>query len=134
MKYLLDSNICIYLIRRKSKALIERLASHSTTDLAVSQITVAELRFGAEKSSAPKQNHQALEEFLLPLQVLDFDGPAATTYGIVRRKLEADGTPIGPLDNLIAAHAISQDLTLVTQNVKEFKRVPGLKVEDWTRA
>lgn len=134
MKYLLDSSICVFLIRHSPGPLARRIARRPTRDFGVSQITVAELQFGVERSSQPAGNQEALDEFLLPLTILDFDSAAAIAYGKVRRDLEKAGTPIGALDTLIAAHALSRNLTLLTHNLKEFKRVPGLKVEDWTKA
>jgi tRNA(fMet)-specific endonuclease VapC len=133
VKYLLDTDICVFLIRRQSRALIRRIIARPVSDFAVSQITVAELHYGAEKSLAPLENWQATEELLVSLALLDFDYDAAITYGSIRRELEAAGTPIGALDMLIAAQALSRDLVLLTHNLKEFKRVPGLTVEDWTR-
>ncbi len=89
------------------------------------------LRYGASKSKRPKKNHDALEEFLSPFEIAFFDRPAATTYGKIRASLENKRRPIGPMDLLIAAHAISLEVRLVTNNIKEFKQVPGLKVENW---
>jgi len=129
---LLDTNTCIYLIRRRHPGVLRRLEAYELGDLGVSSVTVAELRFGAEKSARPEGNHEALERFLIPLEIADFDGSAAWAYGRIRSTLEARGTPIGPLDTLIAAHAVSLHATLVTNNVREFGRVPGLEVEDWT--
>jgi tRNA(fMet)-specific endonuclease VapC len=134
MKYLLDTSICVFLIRRTPRALLRKIAARPTVDFGVSLITVAELQFGVQRSSDPGKNQTALDAFLLPLTVLDFDYAAALAYGSVRHKLEAAGTPIGALDTLIAAHALSRNLVLLTHNLKEFKRVPGLKVEDWTKA
>ncbi len=132
MRYLLDTNICVYLIRKHPPVLLQRLSKRPIWDLAVSSITVAELQFGVRKSSLPARNQRALDEFLVPLVILDFDYDAAISYGHIRAYLEARGTPIGPLDTLIAAHTLSQELTLVTNNTREFSRVPGLTVEDWT--
>jgi tRNA(fMet)-specific endonuclease VapC len=101
-------------------------------DLVVSSITEAELRFGADKSADPGKNHRQLDQFFLALPVLPFDRVAASDYGDIRVTLERAGTPIGPLDLLIAAHARALQLTLVTNNLKEFSRVPNLKVEDWS--
>ena len=114
--------------------MLRRFEDHEVGDVGVSSVTVAELRYGAERSSRPAQNHEALDAFLLPLEVLGF-GPegAAAAYGRVRAALERAGTPIGPLDTLIAAHALSLGVALVTNNVREFSRVSGLKIEDWTR-
>ena len=101
--------------------------------MGISSITLAELEFGAARSSRASQARQALAEFLLPLEVAPFDEPAARAYGGVRETLEKKGRPIGPLDTLIAAHALGLDAVLVTNNTREFARVPGLALEDWTR-
>lgn len=132
MKYLLDTNICVYIIRQKSQEVLNNLSRHTISDLGISAISVAELEYGVEKSSRPEQNKQALSQFLIPLTTVDFDYEAAVVYGRIRAYLEAQGTAIGSLDTLIAAQAVSRDLTLVTSNTKEFTRVPGLLLEDWT--
>ena len=111
-----------------------RFEDYGIGEVGVSSVTVAELRYGAEKSSRPEQNLEALGRFLLPLEVLVFGEEAAAAYGQVRAGLERAGTPIGPLDTLIAAHAVSVSVTLVTNNTREFRRVPGLEIEDWTWA
>lgn len=103
-------------------------------EIGVSSITVAELSYGAEKSSRPAQNLEALGKFLLPLELVTFGPEAAAAYGQIRATLEWAGTPIEPLDTLIAAHALSLGVTLVTNNLREFERVPDLQVEDWVRA
>jgi tRNA(fMet)-specific endonuclease VapC len=131
MKYMLDTNICVYLIKRKPPQVLERLTPLSFGDVGVSAITVAELQYGAQKSQRPEQNRQALEQFLIPLIIADFGQDAAMVYGIVRATLERQGTPIGSLDTLIAAHALTLDVTLVTSNLREFTRVPDLKVVNW---
>jgi tRNA(fMet)-specific endonuclease VapC len=132
MKYLLDTNICIAIIRQKSSALLERIASHTIADIGISSITVAELQYGVYRSQHQAQNEQALAQFLIPLNILDFDHEAAVAYGRLRAALEAQGATIGSLDMLIAAQAVSRGLTVVTNNTREFARVPGLSVEDWT--
>lgn len=132
MILLLDTNICIHLIRGRSPGVLRRFEGYAVGEIGVSSVTAAELYFGVEKSRRPEENRRALEQFLLPLEVAAFDGGAAVAYGYVRADLEAKGTPIGPLDTLIAAHAVALGSTLVTSNVGEFSRVPGLKVEDWT--
>jgi tRNA(fMet)-specific endonuclease VapC len=131
MKYLLDTNICIALIRQKPKELIERLTACKPGDVGVSAITVAELVHGAQKSNQSEQNMAALEEFLLPLELVDFDQRAAIAYGYIRAYLERKGTPIGSMDMLIAAQVLSREVTLVTNNTREFKRVPELQIVDW---
>lgn len=133
MKYLLDTNICIKLIRKQPTIVIRHLTALHVGDAGISTITAAELQYGVAKSSHPEQNLAALEQFLLPLAIADFDYDAAAMYGQLRAYLERKGTPIGSMDMLIAAHALSLDTTLVTNNVKEFARVPKLKVEDWTK-
>lgn len=129
---LLDTNICIYLIRRRSLEALRRFEDFEVGEVGVSAITVSELRYGVEKSAKPEQNDRALDQFLLPLEVLSFDSDAAEVYGKIRAALEKRGTPIGPLDTLIAAHALSLDTILVTNNTREFERVPTLRIEDWT--
>ena len=131
MKYLLDTNICIAMIRNRPADLIKKLTSHRPGDVGVSVITVAELVHGAQKSAQPEQNMMALDQFLLPLDVADFDQSAAAAYGQIRAYLEKKGMLIGSMDMLIAAHALSLDVVLVTNNIQAFKRVPNLKVEDW---
>ena len=133
MNYLLDTNICVLLIRQKSPQVLARLTAQGLSDVAISSITVAELQFGVYKSSQVDQNQQALDQFLLPLNILAFDSVAALSYGQIRAALERQGLPIGSLDTLIAAHALSVQLTLITNNVREFSRVAGLKIEDWTK-
>jgi len=132
VRYLLDTNICIYIIKRKPPEVLERLTSLEPEEVGVSSITVAELEYGMARSSRPRQNRDALINFLAPLQILAFDDEAARHYGDIRVHLEKAGQPIGAMDLLIAAHARSLSLTLVTNNEKEFSRVPGLVVENWT--
>jgi tRNA(fMet)-specific endonuclease VapC len=131
MKWMLDTVTCIALIRRRPPTLIQRLQSKAVGDVGISAITLAELRHGVAKSMRRDQNRSALDQFLLPLDIAAFDELAADSYGIVRAALEADGMPIGPLDTLIAGHAVSLNVVLVTHNVSEFKRVVGLRVDDW---
>lgn len=99
----------------------------------ISSVTLAELHYGIHKSSKPDKNQVALDQFLIPLEIVDFDSDAAIVYGEIRAALEKEGTPIGSLDTLIAAHAKSLRLTLVTNNEKEFDRVDGLKIENWVK-
>lgn len=131
MEYLLDTNICIYIIKKRPVQVLKMFTSLAVGDIGISSITLAELQFGVMKSSNPEKNQEALDKFLSPLEILDFGFQSAIEYGTIRAALEKKGTPIGPLDTLIAAHAKSLGLTLVTNNVKEFKRVSGLKIEDW---
>ena len=131
MILLLDTNTCIYLIKKHPPEVLRRFNEYTVGDVGISSITAAELHFGVHNSQRPEENRRALEQFLLPLTVAHFDENAAAAYGHVRAHLEKQGTPIGSLDTLIAAHALSLDLTLVTNNVREFERVPGLKVKNW---
>ncbi len=131
MNYLLDTNICIYLIKGKPQAVIDKLISLGSVQIFISAITLAELKYGVKKSSQPEKNQEALKNFLTPFTVVAFDEPASVEYGIVRGNLESKGTPIGPLDSLIAAHAKSLNITLVTNNSREFGRVEGLSIENW---
>lgn len=131
MRCLLDTNICIYVIKRKPLPVLERFASAAAGDLAISSITFAELMHGVAKSSRPEQNAQALQAFCAELDILPFDDLAGESYGVLRARLEASGSPIGPMDMLIAAHALSLGLPLVTNNEREFARVPGLTVLNW---
>ena len=133
MRYLLDTNTCIAVIRKKSPTVVQHIKQHPVTDIAVSTITIAELQYGVQKSGKIPQNQQALNQFLLPFFFLDFDYPATQEYGIIRAHLEAQGTPIGSLDMLLAAQARGHSLIFVTNNVKEFQRVPNLQIEDWTK-
>ena len=132
IRYLLDTDICIYLIERKSPQALARLQTMEIAAVGISSITLSELEYGVAKSSKPEQNKLALARFLAPLEILPFDDLAAARYGPVRALLESHGTPIGPLDTLIASHALTLGSTLVTNNVKEFSRVPGLNLENWT--
>ncbi len=132
MKFMLDTNICIYLIKRKSQRIIEHLKKHTAGEIGVSSITLAELQYGVAKSLHKKQNRIALEEFVLPLEIAYFEEKAAETYGLIRSQLERTGKPIGSLDTLIGAHALCLGVTLVTNNIREFKRIKSLKVVDWT--
>ena len=132
MRVLLDTNTCIAVIKQKPMQVLKHLSRHSVGDVGLSSITLAELQYGVEKSLHQERNQQALDEFLLPLVIADFDAKAASIYGKVRTELERKGTPIGSLDTLIAAHALSLNVTLVTNNLREFRRVTSLKVVDWT--
>jgi tRNA(fMet)-specific endonuclease VapC len=129
---MLDTSICIYIIKRKPEEVIARLKQVHVTELCISSIALSELEYGAAKSSWPEQNRAALAEFMAPLEILSYDDMAAQQYGAVRAYLEREGTPIGPMGMLIAAHALSINCTLVTNNISEFSRVPSLRIEDWT--
>ncbi|WP_270814690.1 type II toxin-antitoxin system tRNA(fMet)-specific endonuclease VapC [Hungatella effluvii] len=132
MKYMLDTNICIYAIKNKPESVIRKVLAQNPEDLCISVITYAELMHGVEKSQAVEKNRIALSLFLSAITVLDFNSRAAEVYGEIRAELENKGTPIGPMDLLIAGHAKSQNLVLVTNNTREFARVTGLQIEDWT--
>ena len=131
MRWMLDTNICIAIIRRRPEAALRRLRGKAIGQVGVSAITVSELQYGAAKSTYPEQARQALTEFLLSLEVAPYDDAASAAYGPLRARLEARGEPIGPLDTLIAAHAFSLGAVLVTNNTREFSRVAGLAIEDW---
>lgn len=129
-RYLLDTNICIYIINRKPAGVFAHFEGLSVGEIAISSITGAELAYGVAKSGSAR-NQQALQKFLGPLDVVAFDAAAMHQYGRLRARLEDQGTPIGPLDMLIAAHALALRATLVTNNLREFERVPGLALENW---
>jgi tRNA(fMet)-specific endonuclease VapC len=130
---MLDTNICIYIIKKKPEQVIGQLKDARISDIGVSSITLSELEYGAAKSSRPQQNRIALAEFLAPLEILSYDDMAAQAYGRIRAVLERQGTPTGSMDILIAAHALSLNCTLVTNNEREFSRVPSLKIENWAK-
>ncbi|MDE6662704.1 MAG: type II toxin-antitoxin system VapC family toxin [Lachnospiraceae bacterium] len=133
MKYMLDTNICIYAIKHKPDTVIRKFLSHDPEELCISAITYAELMHGVEKSIAVERNRIAMSLFLSPITILQFDERAAEEYGRIKAELEKKGTPIGPMDTLIASHAKSRGLIIVTNNTREFNRVVGLTVEDWTQ-
>jgi tRNA(fMet)-specific endonuclease VapC len=132
MKFMLDTNICIYLIKQKSANILKHFSSHDVGDVGISSITFAELQCGVSKSKHVQKNQQALSEFIQPLEIADFDEKAAESYGDIRAILEKTGTPIGSMDMLIGAHALSLGVTLITNNVREFKKIKGLKIANWT--
>lgn len=134
MKYLLDTNICIFIINKRPEKVLEKLCALDPAEVAISSITLAELRYGVAKSKHQQQNSAALDEFLLPLTVVNYAAEAALHYGDIRAQLEKQGKLIGPLDLLIASHARCLKLTLVSNNIQEFKRVPHLKVVDWVHS
>jgi tRNA(fMet)-specific endonuclease VapC len=131
VRYLLDTNICVYALKHRPPEVLERLQAVGKAAVAVSVITVLELRQGAEKSQQAAANHARLDLFLGPLRVLPFDEEAALAGARVRAHLERLGRPTGDLDSLIAAQALARDMTLVTNNLREFERVPALRVENW---
>lgn len=131
MTYMLDTNICIYAMKNKPEKVLQRLKEELNGGICISSITLAELEYGMKHSSDPGKNERALLRFLVPLSVLPFGPAAATAYGEIRAYLQRQGTPIGPLDMLIAGHAKAEEMILVTNNVREFARVPGLEIENW---
>ena len=131
MKVMLDTNICIALIRRKPPQVLKHFTAYKVGDIGISWVTLAELEFGAAKSRHAETNQAALDEFVLPLEIANFDREAARVYGQVRAALEKRGTPIGALDMMIGAHAFVLGATLVTNNTREFSRIKGLAVVDW---
>ena len=133
MNYLLDTNICIYTIKKKPTVVLKRIESKQPGQIAISTITLAELEYGISRSHYPDRNRVALLEFLLPFTILDFDQAASAEYGHIRSSLESKGKLIGPMDLLLAAQARSYGLVLVTNNEKEFKRVEGLRIENWAK-
>lgn len=134
MKYLLDTDCLIYLIKRKPPEVLERFKALQPGDVGISSITFAEMQYGAWKSLDPERNLRNLEETLIPFEVPEFGPDAAARYGRLRADLERAGRPIGSMDMLIAAHALALSVTLVTHNVREFSRIPDLRVEDWAVA
>ncbi len=128
---MLDTNICIQIIRLRPRSVLERFGALAVGDIGLSAITLAELEYGASSSRDPKRNRDALQQFTAPLDIAAFDRGATEAYGRVRTVLERKGQRIGPMDLLIAAHALSLGVRLVTSNEAEFKRVPGLVVENW---
>ncbi len=130
-KVMLDTNICIYLIKNKPIEVKEKFNAYEVGEICISSITVSELYYGVHKSQMVEKNLQALALFLAPLNIVDFNEKASIGYGKIRAVLESKGNVIGSLDMLIAAHAMSLGVTLVTNNTKEFERVDGLKLENW---
>jgi tRNA(fMet)-specific endonuclease VapC len=133
MKVMLDTNICIAIIRRKPPAVLKRFAAYKVGEIGISCVTLAELEFGVAKSLHVEKNQTALNEFIVPLEIANFDPDTARIYGRLRATLEKKGTPIGALDMMIGAHALVLDATLVTNNTREFSRIKGLKLADWGR-
>ena len=131
MRYMLDTNICIYLIKKRPSVVLERFSQHSPQDVAISTITLFELQYGIEKSQYRQRSENALSKFLLPLNLIDLDRSAAIETATIRAQLERKGMPIGPYDLLIAGLARSRDMILVTNNTKEFERIVGLHLENW---
>jgi tRNA(fMet)-specific endonuclease VapC len=132
MKWMLDTDTCIAIIKGKPTSVLRKLRGKSVGQVGISSITLGELAFGAAKSSRREEAHAALSEFLLALEIASFDSDAATSYGQLGASLEKRGTPIGPLDTLIGAHAVALDAILVTHNTREFSRIDTLRLDDWT--
>jgi tRNA(fMet)-specific endonuclease VapC len=130
LKYMLDTNIVIYTIKNKPHVVREAFESHYG-QMSISSVTLMELVYGAEKSSNPERNLLDVEGFSARLDVLPYDNEAANHSGQLRAELAKIGKPIGPYDQMIAGHARSQGLILITNNMSEFKRIPGLRVENW---
>lgn len=131
MRYLLDTNICIYLIKKRPKEVLYHFKQHSPQDVAISTITLFELQYGIEKSQYPQQSKDALKKFLLPLNLINMDRSSALESAIICAQLEKKGMLIGPHDLLIAGLARSRDMVLVTNNIKEFERVDNMYLENW---
>lgn len=131
MTYMLDTTTCIYIIKNKPEEVIRRFMSHDPDEICIFSVTYSELLYGIEKSAKPIQNRLALILFLSPISILSYDTAVSEEYGRIRLALERAGTPIGSMDLMIAAHALSKKLIIVTNNTREFERVPGLQVENW---
>uniref|UniRef100_UPI004057BE47 type II toxin-antitoxin system tRNA(fMet)-specific endonuclease VapC n=1 Tax=Candidatus Electrothrix sp. TaxID=2170559 RepID=UPI004057BE47 len=131
MNFLLDTDICIYLINKRPPSVISKFKQYRPGDIGISVVTVSELEYGVAKSVRQEENQQRLDAFLAPFDLLSYTAEAVRTYGAVRADLEKRGKVIGPLDMLIAAQALTEKLTLVTNNEREFRRVPGLLIENW---
>lgn len=131
MKYMLDTNICIYIIKEKPKKVFDKFHTLNIGDIFISSITLAELEYGVEKSNYTERNRLALAGFLSSIEILSFSEKAAGEYGKIRASLERKGNIIGAYDLMIGAHALSENITLVTNNMKEFKRIPNLSLQNW---
>lgn len=131
MKLMLDTNICVDLIRDRPPSLLARFSFHAVGDIGISVITLAELEYGVSKSSRPAKNREALDQFVSPLAVAPFERQTTAVYGRLRAALEKKGQSIRSMDLLIAAHAVSLDVRLITHDVRELGRVPGLQIENW---
>ena len=131
MLYLLDTNTCIYFLNRSSERIISQFKKYSPSEITLSSITVAELFYGAEKSKARKKNWAVVEDFVSNFDILPFDEKSCQIYAKTRASLEKAGVPIGPMDLLIASISLANNFVLVTNNIKEFRRIKGLKLENW---
>lgn len=130
--YLLDTNICIFAIKKRPEGILGKIQKNLDHGIFVSSLTIAELEIGVENSQRPEENRLALVEFLSIFDYLNFDDEDAIAYGKLKVHLRLSGTIIGPIDLLLASQALSKGLIMVTNNIKEFSRVPVLKVKDWT--
>jgi tRNA(fMet)-specific endonuclease VapC len=131
LRFLLDTNVWVDYLNRRYSSVVERIQTAGPDDLALSSVVLAELRYGADKSQHPAQNHARLDVLVGEVPLLAFDADAAAVFGRLRSHLESQGSPIGPYDMQIAAQALSRQLVLVTDNVREFGRIQNLRVENW---
>ncbi len=131
MIYLLDTNTCIYFLNSSSEKIISQFKRFSPSEINLSSITVAELFYGAEKSKAKKRNWAIVENFVSPFEIVPFDEKSCEIYARIRASLEKSGVPIGPMDMLIASISLANNSILVSNNIKEFRRIKGLKLENW---
>jgi len=129
--YLLDSNICIYIINRRPKQVVERIKQEKPADVQLSAISLGELEYGVSKSPFRDKNRIALVDFVSAFEILEYNDEDAEVFGVIRADLENRGLVIGPYDMQIASQALVRNLVLVTNNTKEFERIPGLKLENW---
>ena len=128
---MLDTDICIYVINKRPQHVFDRFKEHRVGDIGLSSVALSELRYGAEKSPNPEKNLSALSAFITPLEIIAYSEAEAEVYGKIRAELESQGEPIGSMDLLIAAHALSLGSILVTNNIREFSKVSNLKIESW---
>ena len=129
--YLLDTNVCIYIINKCPEKVTEKIINLNPFDVKISSVTVAELEYGVSKSNRRDKNRAALYNFLSPFEIIPFDGRDAEIYGIIRAELESQGKLIGPYDMQLAAQALARDIIFVTNNTAEFIRIKKLKLENW---
>lgn len=129
--YMLDTNICIYIIKKRPSSVLGHFQQIAAESLCISVITLAELQYGVDKSAAKLKNQRIVDDFVSRLQVLPWEETVVKYYGKIRCYLEAQGPPIGGMDLMIAAHCQSHDYTLITNNIREFQKIPNLKLENW---
>jgi len=132
IRYMLDTNVCVGLLRSSKRSNVRRIRLHNLNELCLSVITLAELLYGVSKSTDQARNEKAVVDFCAALEIAPFDSDAAAAYGQIRSQLERRGQSIGPLDTLIAAHALAMDVTLITNNARDFQRVSNLRIENWS--